>query len=174
MNRSLRAAGLVAGILVLAATPGFSQASVSTDANAGSVGHAVLGGLAGGYGGLVLGSVTARLVCARPRRCPLVLLVLGLAGVTAGSVAGVVDRERAYGGFIGAGVGVLGGALAWTVWSGVAHLTHGREPDPFTGLGMALVGGAVGAVLGTVVSRSGERAVGNSAPVPLTTVKVSF
>jgi hypothetical protein len=55
---------------------------------------------------------------------------------------------------IGAGIGVLGGALGFAVWSGVARISDASEPDPFTGFGMAILGGALGAIVGTAVSGS--------------------
>jgi hypothetical protein len=51
---------------------------------------------------------------------------------------------------LGVGVGVLGGALAYAAWSGVAGASNVEKPDPFTGFGMAIVGGAFGAIVGTV------------------------
>jgi hypothetical protein len=63
---------------------------------------------------------------------------------------------------IGVGVGVLGGALVYAAWSGVAGASNVEKPDPFTGFGMAIVGGAFGAIVGTVVAGSGAGGVASS------------
>lgn len=138
---------------VTASTSLAAQATSPIEPNDGTVGHAVLGGLAGGYGGLILGTVASRVTC-RPREdcSPIPSALLAAAGITVGSYAGMTDRNRAYGGMIGTGVGVLSGALIYGIWASV----RSDHPDPFTALGAAIVAGGVGAIVGTAVSGSGE------------------
>lgn len=126
-----------------------------TPNNNGGVGHAILGGLVDGYGGLVLGTLATRFTCERGAPCsPVPATVSAVMGTAVGAYAGATDRHRAYGALIGVGVGVLGGALAYGIWSGVERLSDGREPDPFIGFGLAIAGGALGALVGTAVGGS--------------------
>ncbi len=141
---------------VAASTSLAAQASNPSEPNDGTVGHAVLGGLAGGYGGLILGTVASRVTC-RPREdcSPIPSALLSAAGITVGSYAGMTDRNRAYGGMIGTGVGVLSGALIYGIWASV----RSDHADPFTALGAAIVAGGLGAIVGTAVSGSREGAL---------------
>lgn len=142
---------------------------MAPESNNGTFGHAVLGGVVGGYGGLVLGTMASRVGCPHRVGCSIVPPILAsAAGMTLGSYAGVTDRNRAYGGVIGAGVGVLGGALAYVVWSGISR----AESDQFTGFGMAILGGAVGAIVGTVVSGGEPRSAINDPLVQRIAVEV--
>lgn len=153
--------GAVLGLWLFAVPLIAQETALAPESNNGTVGHAALGGVVGGYSGLVVGTIASRLGCPRRTDCSAIPPVLATAvGMTLGSYAGVTDRNRAYGGVIGAGVGVLGGALAYVVWSGVAR----AEADQFTGFGMAILGGAVGVIVGTLVS-GGEQGAGSGDPL---------
>jgi len=166
----MRYCGIIPLLLVgLVAAPLWAQD------RSGGIGSGVAGGFLGAYTGAVAGGLLGDVLCGEDPVADgcwkRVVLGGGGLGAVSGVWLGLTDRDRVRGAGLGAGLGAVAGAMTWTVLDAVGIRRSDSGPAWLEG---ALVVGAIGAVVGGVVSGgegkergSGERGVVVHLSVPV-------
>jgi hypothetical protein len=144
-------------LLALISAPLAAQAQAESD---GSLGSAILGGVLGGYSGLMVSNLSSRHIFCPHRdsvRGPcLAPVLIGTAlGLGAGAYAGAESSHRVKGAYIGAGLGALTGLVTLAVlFKSEFAKSEGHGIDPL--FAAVMYGAAFGAIAGGIIAGDGD------------------
>jgi len=146
-------------VLFLAIMSGPLPAQVQLESE-GSFGSAVLGGLLGGYSGLMVSNLSSRhIFCPHRDRvrgpCLAPVLIGSGLGLVAGAYAGAESSHRIKGAYVGAGLGALAGLVTLAVlYKSELVKSEGHALDPF--FAAVIYGAAFGAIAGGIIAGDGD------------------
>jgi hypothetical protein len=146
-------------VLLPAILSGPLAAQVQSESD-GSFGSAVLGGLLGGYSGLMVSNLSSRhIFCPHRDRvrgpCLAPVLIGSALGLGAGAYAGAESSHRVKGAYVGAGLGALAGLVTFAVlFKSEFAKSEGHPTDPL--FAAVVYGAAFGVIAGGIIAGDGD------------------